>query len=286
MKRIIPLILVLVCALSLTACNSTESKQEDEKTISENSNTLPDVSEPPVLSEGELKILDYENNPLNSGRGFHGTFPNGLRPMIMVNGKHYRWANRSVKLNINGSQVYLQGGKHSFLPEGFAAIGEISGITEEVPSKELQFRAAFKASGTVFTNEQTPEVVYIRITTDWCTDDYIRFVSDDLHDNECISYHGKLYRFLPDYDICELIKELPENCVQIGKLKYIGDDTIPLNDLETNCISDSYSYLIDGREVYAVPDDDCLLYVYEHHYWAEGDYPAWRVCKLWSEFEN
>ena len=231
-------------------------------------------------------ILDYENNEISSARGWFGDFPNGLRPMMMVNGKLYRCTGKSLKLSIQDSKVYLTGAARNILPDGYTAIGEISGITEEVPSKELQLRAAFEASGTVFTNEQTPEAIYVQMTALSYTDDYIRFVSDDLHDNECISYHGNLYRFLPDYDICELIKELPENCVQIGTLKYIGDDTIPRNDLETNRISDSYSYLIDGREVYADPNDDCLLYVYEHHYWAEGDYPAWRVCKLWSEFEN
>ncbi len=280
MKSLITFVFVLVCMLSLISCdNNTEIAPESRENNRE------------VIMESDIEeccgpILDYENNEISSARGWFGDFPNGLRPMMMVNGKLYRCTGKSLKLSIQDSKVYLTGAARNILPDGYTAIGEISGITEEVPSKELQLRAAFEASGTVFTNEQTPEAIYVQMTALSYTDDYIRFVSDDLHDNECISYHGKLYRFLPDYDICELIKELPENCVQIGTLKYIGDDTIPRNDLETNCISDSYSYLIDGREVYADPNDDCLLYVYEHHYWAEGDYPAWRVCKLWSEFEN
>ena len=279
MKSLITFVFVLVCMLSLISCdNNTEIAPESRENNRE------------VIMESDIEeccgpILDYENNEISSARGWFGDFPNGLRPMMMVNGKLYRCTGKSLKLSIQDSKVYLTGAARNILPDGYTAIGEISGITEEVPSKELQLRAAFEASGTVFTNEQTPEAIYVQMTALSYTDDYIRFVSDDLHDNECISYHGKLYRFLPDYDICELIKELPENCVQIGTLKYIGDDTIPRNDLETNRISDSYSYLIDGREVYADPNDDCLLYVYEHHYWAEGDYPAWRVCKLWSEFE-
>lgn len=280
MKSLITFVFVLVCMLSLISCdNNTEIAPESRENNRE------------VIMESDIEeccgpILDYENNEISSARGWFGNFPNGLRPMMMVNGKLYRCTGKSLKLSIQDSKVYLTGAARNILPDGYTAIGEISGITEEVPSKELQLRAAFEASGTVFTNEQTPEAIYVQMTALSYTDDYIRFVSDDLHDNECISYHGKLYRFLPDYDICELIKELPENCVQIGTLKYIGDDNIPRNDLETNRISDSYSYLIDGREVYADPNDDCLLYVYEHHYWAEGDYPAWRVCKLWSEFEN
>jgi len=280
MKKLIASVLILVCVLVLVGCdNNTELTPESRENNRE------------IILESDIEeccgpILDYENNEISSARGWFGDFPNGLRPMMMVNGKLYRCTGKSLKLSIQDSKVYLTGAARNILPDGYTAIGEISGITEEVPSEELQLRAAFEASGTVFTNDQTPEAIYVQMTALSYTDDYIRFVSDDLHDNECISYHGKLYRFLPDYDICELIKELPENCVQIGTLKYIGDDTIPRNDLETNCISDSYSYLIDGREVYADPNDDCLLYVYEHHYWAEGDYPAWRVCKLWSEFEN
>lgn len=280
MKKLIASVLILVCVLGLVGCdNNTEIAPESRENNRE------------VIMESDIEeccgpILDYENNEISSARGWFGDFPNGLRPMMMVNGKLYRCTGKSLKLSIQDSKVYLTGAARNILPDGYTAIGEISGITEEVPSEELQLRAAFEASGTVFTNDQTPEAIYVQMTALSYTDDYIRFVSDDLHDNECISYHGKLYRFLPDYDICELIKELPENCVQIGTLKYIGDDTIPRNDLETNRISDSYSYLIDGREVYADPDDDSLLYVYEHHYWAEGDYPAWRVCKLWSEFEN
>ena len=280
MKKLIASVLILVCVLVLVGCdNNTELTPESRENNRE------------IILESDTEeccgpILDYENNEISSARGWFGDFPNGLRPMMMVNGKLYRCTGKSLKLSIQDSKVYLTGAARNILPDGYTAIGEISGITEEVPSEELQLRAAFEASGTVFTNDQTPEAIYVQMTALSYTDDYIRFVSDDLHDNECISYHGKLYRFLPDYDICELIKELPENCVQIGTLKYIGDDTIPRNDLETNRISDSYSYLIDGREVYADPNDDCLLYVYEHHYWAEGDYPAWRVCKLWSEFEN
>ena len=280
MKKLIASVLILVCVLVLVGCdNNTELTPESRENNRE------------IILESDTEeccgpILDYENNEISSARGWFGDFPNGLRPMMMVNGKLYRCTGKSLKLSIQDSKVYLTGAARNILPDGYTAIGEISGITEEVPSEELQLRAAFEASGTVFTNDQTPEAIYVQMTALSYTDDYIRFVSDDLHDNECISYHGKLYRFLPDYDICELIKELPENCVQIGTLKYIGDDNIPRNDLETNRISDSYSYLIDGREVYADPNDDCLLYVYEHHYWAEVDYPAWRVCKLWSEFEN
>ena len=191
--------------------------------------------------------------------------PKGLIPIVLVNGKNYHWTGMSK------------------LPDGYNAVGEISSITEEVPSEELQLMAGFEATGTVFTKEQTPEVIYVLMTTSWFEDSYIRFVSDDLHDNECISYHGTQYRFSYDVDICEKIEELPEECVLIGKLKYIGSDNIPFDDLETNCTADGQGKFLGGREVYADPNDNSKIYVCEHQYSKDGDYSVWRVCKPWPE---
>ena len=232
----------------------------------------------------EAKIVEYENNIINSGRGWFGDVPKGLRPMLMVGGKLFRWTGMSKEHHgLENGDVYTVADSSSFLPEGYVSVGEISSITEEVPLEELQLRAAFKATGTVFVNEDIPEVVYALMSTSWFTDYYIRFVSDDLHDNECISYQGKQYRFNIDPYICKKLKELPQGCILIGTLNYIGSDIIPINDLETNCISDSYSKYLDGREVYADPNDLTVIYVYEHQYWAKGDKPAWVTCPLWEE---
>lgn len=229
---------------------------------------------------GREKLPSHDDNPLSSGSGWHGDLPKGIRPMVMVNGKLYRWTGMSKEFLFQGAEVYRIGDSSTVLPEGYTAFGEISGITEEVPSEELQLRAGFEATGTVYVSDRTPEAVYIFMTTDWFSDSYIRFVSDDLHDNECIAYLGQQYLFRLDG---EIVKELPETCTLIGTLNYIGADSIPLQDLETNRIADGYSKFLDGREVYANPNDSAVLYVYEHHYWAQGDYPAWRVCPLWTE---
>lgn len=254
MKKTVALLLALLCMCGLVGCST-------------NNETTP----------------EYENNELSSGRGFYIDFPKGLRPMMMVNGKLYRCTGFHYPDVSIGSTVSMFEDCSTILPEGYIAIGEISGITEEVPSVDLQLRAGFEATGTVFTNEQTPEVIYVLMTTDSYSDYYVRFASDDLHDNECISYQGRQYRINIRDDICEKIKELPEECVLIGELKYIGSDTIPLDDLETNRIADGYSKALNGREVFADPNDPSILYVYEHQYWKQGDYPAWRVCRLWSE---
>lgn len=229
---------------------------------------------------GREKLPSHDDNPLSSGSGWHGDLPKGIRPMVMVNGKLYRWTGMSKEALFQGNEVYYMGDVATTLPEGYTAVGEISGITEEVPCEELQLRAGFEATGTVYVSEQTPEALYVLMTTDWFSDSYIRFVSDDLHDNECIAYLGQQYRFSLDG---EIVRELPEGFASVGTLDYIGADSIPLQNLETNRIADGYSNFLGGREVYANPNDPAMLYVYEHQYWAQGDYPAWRMCPLWTE---
>lgn len=267
MKRLIALAFTLGCVFALVGCgggmeNKTESGDSDDGAV----------------------MLEFENNELSSGRGWYGDLPKGLRPMLLVNNKLYRWTGMSREYQLrDGYEVYTVADSTTILPEGYAAAGEISGITEDVPLAEFQLRAGFDATGTIFVNAETPEVIYALMTTDWFDNYYIRFVSDDLHDNESLFYQGQQYRISGNIDVCEMVEELPEECAVIGNLRYIGSDHVPANDLETNCICDSYSHFLDGREVYADPDDQGKLYVYEHQYWAEGDYPAWRVCKLWTE---
>lgn len=248
-KKLLVFVLTLFCVLGLVGCG----------------NSLEVNSEASIPNGGD-------------------DLPKGLLPMVMVNGKLYHWTGLSKEFRFHDSEVYTMGDNSTILPDGYNSVGEISGITEEVPFEELQLRAGFEATGTIFINKQTPEVIYVLMSTSWFRDTYIRFVSDDLHDNECISYQGMQYRFSIDIDICENLEELPDECVMIGTLKYIGSDNIPLNDLETNCITDGSGKFLDGREVYVDPNDHSILYVYEHQYWRQGDYPAWRVCRLWTEW--
>ena len=271
MKKLLSLFLSLLFIFAVSGCVK---------------NSAIDVSPAPNTPGGQGNdIVSYENNELSSGRGWFGDLPKGLRPILMVNGKLYRWTGLSEAYHTStDGSIYIMGDGSSFLPDGYSETGKISSVTEDVPTEELQLRAAFDASGTVFTNPATPEAVYVQMTTEWLDDAYIRFVSDDLHDNECIFFNGQQYRYRPgSYDICPRVSELPEGSQLLGTLTYIGADLIPVNDLETNRISDSYSHPIDGREVYSDPNDSNIIYVYEHHYWAKGDSPAWRACTPISE---
>lgn len=265
MKKCILWVALVMCVVGLSGCNNRAGNENV------------------VVPDGGKTVSEYEDNILSSGSGWYGDLPKGLRPMLMVNGKLFRWTGMSKELHIlDSGEVFTVADNSTILPDGYEPIGEISGITEEVPTQELQLRAAFKASGTMYTNAETPEVIYVLMTTDWFEDHYIRFVSDDLKDCECIAYLGRQYRINVGTDICERVKELPEGCELVGKLRYIGRDLLPVNDLEVNRPGDSFSKVLDGREVYADPNDSSVIYVYEHYYWSQGDYPAWRVCHLWE----
>ena len=263
MKRICIILLVL---LFLTGCGPKP----------DNGAPIPWKAE---AEAGGNQILDYEDNPISDGGGWYGDLPNGLRPTVCIGGKLFRWTGMSKELHIDETGIYIIGNSETYLPDGYSPIGEITGICEEIPTEELQLRAAFEAEATFYANPDTPEVVYALMTTDWFENRYVRFVSDDLHENACVAWKGRQYRF--DITDSPTLEELPEGCQQIGTLHYIGADLVPVNDLETNRAGDVHGKHLDGREVYAIPGDDTAIYVYEHHYWAGGDYPTWRVCPLW-----
>ena len=224
------------------------------------------VQQPPAPGTPPPGYQDWEDNPLSSARGFYGSLPKGLRPSLLVNGKLYRWS----------------GSTNIALPSGYEPLGRISGVTEEIPTEELQLRAGFYATGTVYTDPEKPEVVYALMTGEWLWKDYVRFVTDDLMDDSCIIYGQQPYCFRPSSELCEIVRELPETCISVGWLHYVGMDVVPVNDLETNCDKDSHNRSMENREVWVDPNDSSVIYVYHHMYWSQGDYPAWVVCPLWE----
>lgn len=267
MKKVIILLTVLLLAFSFAACKG--------KPVTN------------VVTETEINDAD-EIDAGGPSAGWYGDLPGGFTPVIMVNGKLYTWTGMSkeyiyIEADDGYTDVVIVGDTSTVLPNGYSEAGEILSITAETPTENLQLMAGFEASGTVYTSEVTPEAVYVLMTTDWFENYYIRFVSDDLRDGECISYNGSQYRISIGTGISETVEELPDGYVLVGTLKYMGDDYVPSADLETNCVSDSYGHYLDGREVYADPNNNSVIYVYEHHYWAQGDYPAYLACKLWGE---
>lgn len=219
------------------------------------------------------------NTPQN---GAWDALPGGIRPEILLGGTHYFWS--GTALEQRGAEtpyalVYTVADGMTYLPEGYTPYGEILCTSEEPPTQERQMMAGFEASGTIYTSEDTPEAVYVLMTTDWFKNTYIRFVSAALDDGYRVCWNGSSYRLGIGDGTSPVLKALPEGCAYIGNLHFIGSDAIPLNDLETNCAGDTYSYALEGRAVYADPDDPEYIYVYEKQYWREGAYDAYLKCR-------
>lgn len=242
---------------------------------------MPEV--PPAAADGPM-LGGPDADPGMCGPAC-GPVPGGITPELRVGGTLYQYAGMSARLFLDpGGSYSLMGDGSTYLPEGYEPCGRISGITMEEPVEDFQLRAGFEAGGTVFASGEHPAVVYVLLCAEWTAEQgsYVRFVSDELGDNELLSWQGQMYRFSSDYEACELLEELPAGCELAGTLRFVGKDSVPAGDLETNRRGDNYAKPTDGREVYVLPGDSSVLYVYEHHYWAGGDYPAWRACHLWE----
>lgn len=213
---------------------------------------------------------------------YYSDFPEGIQPAVCVDGRVYYWGGASLRLygtETPEAEVYSIGNGDPYLPDGYTSAGAISSVTTDVPTEELQLRGGFDVTGEVYTSPDTPETVYVWMVTDWNDGFYGRFISTALA-RDIIRYNGQNYMIRIGYEGCEALEELPSGCQEIGQLHYIGRDKLPENDLETNCASDAFSKALEGRTVYFDPDHPETVYVYEHHYWAEGDYPTYRVCPV------
>lgn len=210
--------------------------------------------------------------------------PGGILPVLRVGDTLYRWTGMSMPTYLDPSgALTIDGSGKTLLPDGFSEYGEISEVTVEAPTEELQLQAGFPASGTVYASIGHPAVVYVCMTTDWFEEQYVRFVSDALGENQQIAWQGNMYRIaVGRSELTPVIDTLPDGAEQIGALRFIGADSVPANDLETNQESDSYAKPLDGREVWAVPGEDRALYVREHYYWAQGEGDWWLVCGRWD----
>ena len=253
------LLLLTLCCLPLTGCGGEEV--------------------PSSVPAGGI----YTPDPLAVDVGtYYADFPEGIQPAVYVGGRTYYWGGGSSYLYNTGvpeAEVYSVGNGEPYLPEGFTSVGPISSITTDVPTEENQLRGAFEAEGEVYVNPNVSEAVYVWMGTDWNEGFYGRFISTELA-TERIRYGGRDYAVRIGYSDSEVLEELPSGAELVGTLHYIGEDLLPKQDLETNCAGDSFSKALEGREVYFDPATPDVLYYYEHHYWAEGDYPTYRSCPV------
>lgn len=226
------------------------------------------------------------DNAEEGASGYYGDLSGGIRPEILVGDTVFYWTGMAQA--IHGAttpygQVYTVGNAETFLPDGYTEYGSIASVTDADVTEQLQMKAGFEATGTVYISTGTPEAVYVLMSTDWFENYYIRFVSSELDDGHRIVWDGKDYRIGIGDGTCDILEELPENSELIGTLHFVGIDAIPESDLETNCPNDTYSFALEGREVFFDSSDPNFIYVYERHYWSGGEYDTYLKCPLWTD---
>jgi len=212
---------------------------------------------------------------------FIGPVPGNIRPVILVNGTRFYWVGKAAKIegadSTNGP-VYGLTAEVTYLPESYTEYGSLKEVTKEEPTKDGQMKAGFAASGTIYTSEATPEAVYVWMTSDWTEGAYFRFISAELDNGYRIKWNGQHYRI--GRDTCEVIPQVPDTCDCIGKLRYVGRDMIPKQDLTTNAPSDGRSYSFGGREVFYDVNEPDFIYVHEQVLGKNGSVFK---CPLWEE---
>ena len=267
--------ILIVAVVLLMALNNQKSEADSLITPSD---ALPTESLELNVDNDEFVEGDY---PLIIEGMFIGTVPENIRPVLLVNGTRYYWMGRSYRLDgatvPNGSVRAWMGVNYFPKKQNYTEYGSIKKVSKEEPTEDCQMKAAFSASGTIYTSELTPEAVYV-----WLVDDdtgegqYIRFISEKLDDGQCIKWEGRYYRIKPTE--CEILTQVPDGCASIGMLHYVGIDMMPEQNLETNCPNDTRGYAFEGREAFFNADEPDYLYVYE-----TPDGEDVYKCPLWEE---
>ena len=232
-----------------------------------------------LMLAGFLMVFSMRNKPEENSKSPLGD----VMPQILVQDTVYYWSGVSYPIQnegVPGKRISTAAEGPTYLPDGFSEYSAFLATVDTPPEKDLQMQADFSGFGTVYRNPEAPEVVYILMTTDWLKDQYIRFASRDIFDGDRICWNGKQYSAPLRRGTDTPLDTLPAGAVSVGTLHYIGQDYIPQNDLETNCISDDIAMSLEGREVFANPDDPEHIYVYSSHLSSGGGY--WE-CSLWKE---
>ena len=237
-----------------------------------------------LMLAGFLMVFSLRNKAAEAPNASEDGTLGDVTPQILVGDTIYYWAGMSLEYSgagTPGAQVNSPGDGSTILPEGFTEYGAFLTTIDTPPTEELQLQADFSAFGTVYRNSEVPEVIYILMTTDWFRDSYVRFASTKILDGERIFWNGNHYRAGFTDGTATMLDALPKDAVSIGNLHYIGLDRIPEKDLETNCLCDNHACSLEGREVFADPDEPKYLYVYADRYWAGGSSSVYWKCPLW-----
>jgi len=82
-----------------------------------------------------------------------------INPSIMMNGQVYCWAGMAF----------------GELPVGFTYVAELHHIADDTLTEDGQFIALFEAQGQIYANPDSPDTVYVQMTTDWLDEEFVKF---------------------------------------------------------------------------------------------------------------
>lgn len=184
----------------------------------------------------------------------------------------------SEAILVNGELFYFSGyvqlssaTGETYLPHTAYELGEISTTYENVPTENLQMSIAEGTAvwGTAYGDEINEDVIYVHITVDptingkyYDTKDpeYVRFVSENLHNNWYIRFNDQLYcksKFGFDNSNTRT-EDLPVGYVQGDKVFFADMYSIPDQNYETNMPINRYGI------VYYHPDRTGRIYLFDY----------------------
>lgn len=222
--------------------------------------TLPDSLPTETSTSQNDDLVLREPNLMREGM-FYGVVPENIRPVILVNGTRYYWVGKTYLLegaDIPNGYVGRWSGVN-YIPGNYTEYGSLKEVSKEEPTEDGQMKAGFAASGTIYTSEETPEAVYVCMTSDFTGEKrYTRFISEELDKGYRVMWNGNYYYVA--HAKCIEISEVPDTCECVGTMHYIGMDRIPEQDLETNATSDGKARSLEGCEVFFDANEPEFIY--------------------------
>ena len=190
-------------------------------------------------------------------------FPGEIdRPLLYWQGTAYAW-----------DRVGAAGRRTGEPPETigqWTELGPLAGVTAEETSEDLWLYADIgPVSGTVCADpEGHPGVLYVRMTTEWFEEQWVRFVADERLLTPAFFYGGQLYYLDPCYPPRNAVSELPEGYEPAGMLVFPSDhdfDRLPDRDMVITLCPE-----YPGNTLYVHPDGNGILYVEYQKTWSGG----------------
>lgn len=116
-------------------------------------------------------LVNRDNRVRITGGEGCGTLPGAeeIYPSVMYNGTIYYWKQMA------GPVTQLPKG---ISPEGYEFTGSIEYTDSGKLTEDMQFTAAFEASGKLFVNEEEKDRVCICLTTYWLDNSYVIFTTE------------------------------------------------------------------------------------------------------------